>query len=86
MPDRRLRGIREACLALQEEGGAGVGGIPPGYPPGNHVNVPGYPVALAGLPPELPPVDLRKKKYKRLNIFQRNLLKSQRKTKNGRIY
>lgn len=30
---------------------------------------------LAGLPPELPPVDLRKKQYKRIPYFFRELLK-----------
>jgi hypothetical protein len=30
---------------------------------------------LAGLPPDLPPVDLRKKKYKRIPFFFRDILK-----------
>lgn len=30
---------------------------------------------LAGLPPDLPPVDLRKKNYKRIPYFFRELLK-----------
>lgn len=31
--------------------------------------------SLAGLPPEEPPVDLRKRKYKRIPFFFRELLK-----------
>jgi len=30
---------------------------------------------LAGLPPDLPPVDLRKKQYKRIPYFYRELLR-----------
>ncbi len=33
---------------------------------------------LAGLPPDEPPVDLRKKKYKRIPYFFRQLLKSKK--------
>lgn len=33
---------------------------------------------LAGLPPEEPPVDLRKKKYKRIPYFFRQLLKNKK--------
>lgn len=30
---------------------------------------------IAGLPPDDPPVDFRKKKYKKLNMFYRNAVK-----------
>lgn len=33
---------------------------------------------LAGLPPDEPPVDLRKKKYKRIPYFFRELLKKKK--------
>jgi hypothetical protein len=33
---------------------------------------------LAGLPPDEPPVDLRKKKYKRIPYFFRQLLKKKK--------
>lgn len=33
---------------------------------------------LAGLPPDLPPVDLRHKKYKRFPFFFRELLKKKK--------
>lgn len=33
---------------------------------------------LAGLPPDEPPVDLRKKKYKRIPYFFRQLLKNKK--------
>ena len=33
---------------------------------------------LSGLPPDEPPVDLRKKKYKRIPYFFRDLLKKKR--------
>jgi hypothetical protein len=34
---------------------------------------------LAGLPPDLPPVDLRKKQYKRIPFFFRDILKKKSK-------
>jgi hypothetical protein len=33
---------------------------------------------LAGLPPDLPPVDLRKRKYKRIPFFFRDVLKKKK--------
>ena len=36
---------------------------------------------LAGLPPEEPPVDLRKNKYKKIPYFFRELLKKNKKKK-----
>jgi hypothetical protein len=33
---------------------------------------------LAGLPPDLPPVDLRKRKYKRIPLFFRDVLKKKK--------
>ena len=39
---------------------------------------------LAGLPPDEPPVDFRKRKYKKLNMFYRSAVKPTKGATNGR--
>ena len=60
-------------INLKEEGMV-TGGIT------NAVNKPGQPVAIAGLPPDQPPVDLRKGKRRYWNPFFKNLAKMQRRS------
>jgi hypothetical protein len=44
----------------------------------NASNKPGQPIAIAGLPPDMPPVDLRKGKRRNWNPFFKDLAKMQR--------
>lgn len=46
----------------------------------NTTNKPGQPIAIAGLPPDMPPVDLRKGKRRNWNPFFKDLAKMQRRT------
>lgn len=60
-------------INLKEEGMV-TGGI------ANSVNKPGQSVAIAGLPPDQPPIDLRKGKRRNWNPFFKNLVKMQRRS------
>ena len=70
--------ILECYRSLKEEGVMGSGGA----------GVPGVYAAnqqIAGLPPDDPPVDLRKRTPRKLNMFYRQAVKQSRKgAKNGR--
>lgn len=46
--------------------------------PTNVTNAPGGPINIAGLPPDSPPVDLRKRKERKWNPFFKDLAKMQR--------
>lgn len=46
--------------------------------PTNSTNPPGGQINIAGLPPDSPPVDLRKKKEKKWNPFFKDLARIQR--------
>lgn len=46
----------------------------------NTTNRPGQPVTMAGLPPDMPPVDLRKGKRRNWNPFFKDLARMQRRT------
>jgi len=83
--DRLLESYRR-IKSLKEEGmsvgglGAGSGGHKLPYTGTAEVNG-----NMAGLPPDLPPVDLRKRKHRKLNMFYRQAIKQSRKgAKNGR--
>ena len=72
---------------LREEG-MGVGALGAGGGSGAHKIYPGTLEAngqIAGLPPDEPPVDLRKRKPRKLNMFYRQAVKqSRRGAKNAR--
>ena len=76
--DKKVDKILECYRRIQEEMGAGaVGGA--GIPTNNASSG-----AIAGLPPDDPPVDFRKRKYKKLNMFYRQAVKPSKGAKNGR--
>ena len=83
--DRLLESYRK-IKSLKEEG-MGVGALGSG---GGHHKLPFPGTAevngnMAGLPPDEPPVDLRKRKHRKLNMFYRQAIKQSRKgAKNGR--
>jgi len=73
MSNNKIEKIIECYRKLQEEGG-GAGGAAAG----GAVSVPTNNASsgkIAGLPPDDPPVDLRKRKYKKLNMFYRQSVK-----------
>ena len=77
--------ILECYRTLKEEGmGAGAAGAGPHH----HPDVPTNNASsgkIAGLPPDDPPVDLRKRKHRKLNMFYRQAVKQSRKgASNGR--
>ncbi len=82
--DRLLESYRR-IKSLKEEG-MGIGALGAGG--GQHKIYPGTVEAngqIAGLPPDEPPVDLRKRKHRKLNMFYRQAVKQSRKgAKNGR--
>jgi len=65
MSNNKIEKIIECYRKLQEEGGGAVS-----VPTNNASSG-----KIAGLPPDDPPVDLRKKKYKKLNMFYRQSVK-----------
>jgi hypothetical protein len=69
MSNSNIEKIIECYRKLQEEGGMG-GGAPLSVPTNNASSG-----KIAGLPPDDPPVDLRKRKYKKLNMFYRQSVK-----------
>jgi len=82
--ERLLESYRK-IKSLKEEG-MGVGALGSG---GQHkLPFPGTAEAngnMAGLPPDEPPVDLRKRKHRKLNMFYRQAVKQSRKgAKNAR--
>ena len=60
----KVEKLLECYRRLKEEGAIGV--------PTNNASS----GAIAGLPPDDPPVDLRRKKYKKLNMFYRQSVKA----------
>ena len=74
--------ILECYRALKEEGAMGGGSMgPTSAVPTNNASS----GKIAGLPPDQPPVDLRKRKARKLNMFYRQAVKQSRKgAKNGR--
>ena len=77
MSNNKIEKIIECYRKLQEEGGGGAGGAAAG---GGAVSVPTNNASsgkIAGLPPDDPPVDLRKRKYKKLNMFYRQSVKGE---------
>lgn len=74
--------ILECYRALKEEGmGAGAAGAGGSY--AQHANLVSN-ERIAGLPPDEPPVDLRKRKARKLNMFYRQAVKQSRGASNGR--
>jgi len=65
-----------------KEQGMGTGSVSGGIT--NVTNKASGPVNIAGLPPDSPPVDLRRKKERGWNIFFRDLVKKNRKKKKKR--
>jgi hypothetical protein len=63
--DRKIEKILECYRKLQEEG-AGAVSVPTNNASSGKI---------AGLPPDDPPVDLRRKKYRNLNMFYRSSVK-----------
>ena len=83
-PDK-VNKILECYRTLKEEGaamGASAAGLGPNQKlPTNNASD----GAIAGFPPEDPPVDLRKRKHRKLNMFYRQAVKQSRKgASNGR--
>ena len=74
MKDSTLNKIIEIVRNLNEDGGMGVGAVSPT----NSTNKPGGPINISGLPPDNPPVDLRKKKTRYWNPFFKDLARIQR--------
>jgi len=70
--DKKVDKILECYRRIQEEAMASGGGMTVGG--GN----------IAGLPPDEPVVDFRKRKYKKLNMFYRQAVKPSKGAKNGR--
>ena len=66
--DSKIEKILECYRKLQEEG-AGAVSVPTNNASSGKI---------AGLPPDDPPVDLRKKKYRNLNMFFRNSVRGER--------
>ena len=74
----KVNKILECYRALKEEGAMGASAA--GAPTNNASSG-----AIAGLPPDEPPVDLRKRGPRQLNMFYRQAVKQSRKgAKNGR--
>ncbi len=71
MSNSKIEKIIECYRKLQEEGGMGGGAPAPVSVPTNNASS----GKIAGLPPDDPPVDLRKRKYKKLNMFYRQSVK-----------
>ena len=67
--------ILECYRRLKEEGAVGMAG----GAPTNNTSGP-----IAGLPPDDPPVDFRRRKYKKLNMFYRSSVKPSKGAYNGR--
>jgi hypothetical protein len=74
MNDKIINKIVEIVRKLNEDGGMSVGAVAPT----NSTNKSGGPISIAGLPPDNPPVDLRKKKTKYWNPFFKDLARIQR--------
>ena len=79
----KVNKILECYRALKEEGmAAGAAGAGGSYAQGSNLVSNGR---IAGLPPDEPPVDLRKRGPRQLNMFYRQAVKQSRKgAKNGR--
>ena len=84
--ERLLESYRK-IKSLKEEG-MGVGALGAGGGEHHKLPYPGTGVSngkIAGLPPDEPPVDLRKRKHRKLNMFYRQAVKQSRKgAKNAR--
>jgi hypothetical protein len=63
-------------VRLLKEEGMGVSAVAPT----NSTNQPGEPITMAGLPPDNPPVDLRRSGAKNWNPFFKNLVRVLRRT------
>lgn len=80
----KIQKLLECYRSLKEDGAVGMASGPT-----NGVNPPGGPIAIAGLPPDNPPVNLKKKKKtvmvdlrrkepRKLNMFYRDAIKKSR--------
>ena len=69
--DKKVDKILECYRRIQEEAMASGGGMTVGG--GN----------IAGLPPDDPPIDFRRRKYKKLNMFYRQAVKPKKGAKNA---
>jgi hypothetical protein len=63
-------------VRLLKEEGMSIGAVAPT----NATNQPGEPITMAGLPPDNPPVDLRRRGAKKWNPFFKNLARVLRRT------